>query len=69
MNTSNIMLQNHAISSALDEYALETCMGVRNGLLGVENSAGDFVCLFFMKSSVVLPARTNLESGLTWAGF
>ena len=44
---SNIILQNHAISSALDEYALKTSLGVRNGLLGVENGAEDFGGLFF----------------------
>ena len=44
---SNIILQNHATSSALDEYALKTSLDVRNGLLGAENGAGDFACLFF----------------------
>ena len=66
---SNIILQNHAISSALDEYALKTSLGVRNGLLGVENGAADFGGLFFMDSTVELPALPNLESRLTCMRF
>ena len=45
-DVSNIILQNHATSSALDEYALKTSLDVRNGLLGAENGAGDFASFF-----------------------
>ena len=64
---SSINLQNHAISPPLDAYVLKMCLDVQNGLLVVENGPQGFMDLFtffFMKCSVALPVRTNLESGL-----
>ncbi len=34
---SDIILQNHGISCALNEYVLKMSLGVRNGVLVVEN--------------------------------
>ena len=60
-DTSDIILQNHAISSALDEYVLKMSLGVRNGLLVVENGTLDFAYLFFYEILRGAPSASQLR--------